>query len=474
MFSRINTTQVGPSGRSSEELHIEHRQAKREKRRRLWRKARTGLLCFLALAFVGHLSLNIYASMQLNNELAAIRQNGDPLRFSELEPPAVPDAQNAALVYQQAKKALQLTPTEKGALHVREGSLSPQEEAVLKNALSANQKALELTRRAAAMPQCLFAVNWKGDPIRMTFPYYSDLRELAQFLAVDARIRASNGDKAGALSDVRALFGMSHHISSEPVFIGFLVSQSLNSIAHRALGRTLESISLTVPEARALEASLPHDDWAKAFHQSLLGERAYGLFAFESLGKKAAVEAKDDEGMDYMPVWTKSPLLSIAHPFIKLDEVQTLRMWKLILNSPQSQQVPSPVGFGLAQVTALNNTPSYAVLTKILFPVFSRASDYRDTAFVQANQREVALALTCFRTAKGSYPAQLAQAEKLWGKPLALDIYSQKNFLYRSNGKSFVLYSIGVNRKNDGGKNARYKGKFLGSPLTDDIVWALP
>ncbi len=453
------------------------RQIKIEKRRRFWRKARRRILWTLAVLFVAHSSLHIYASVLLNRELAAIRENGDPLRFSEIEPPALPDARNAARVYERATKSLRFSPEEKYALQATRLGASAGDKKRIESAVANNRQALELARQAAAMPQCRFPLDWKSDPTNFLFPHYAQVRQLARLLAMNAEIQARRGNGAAALDDARALFGMAHHLSNEPYLIGFLVAQSVDALAHRALGEALKVVPLSVAQAHELEASLPKDDWTKAFRRSLVGERMMGIFAFESLGKTSSNTANEDEDSSgiapFALVWTRAPLLWVSRPVIKMDEVQTLRMWRQMLDSPGSQQVPRSVAFGQAQDAAVDNAPFYAMLTKILFPVFSQASDHRDYAEVRRRQREVALALACFRTARGHYPALLSQAETVWKTPLPLDPYSQKPFIYRLNGKDFTLYSVGVNRTDDGGVGPYSQGKnFVAS--ADDLAWLRP
>ena len=466
MFSKKNRDTQNSPGAPQDKL---------AKRRRFWRKAGRRFLWTLAGLFVAHSALNIYASVQLNRELAAIRQKGDPLQFSEIEPPLVPPARNAALVYARATKSLHFSPEERSALQTSRRNVTPQIEKQIASAISNNREALDLARRAAFMPECRFPLDWKSDPTRMRFPYYAQVRELARLLATDARIKAKQGDGTAALLDARAIFGISHHLSEEPYLIGYLVAQSVNSLAHRALADALERVSLSVPQARALEASLPKDDWTKAFRRCLVGERMMGIFAFENLGKAASdiaeVEDETDEDFGFPPPsWTRAPLLWIWRPVLILDEVQTLRLWRRLLDSPGSQQVPRTPEFGRAQDEAVDNAPFNALLTKILFPVFSRASDNRDSAEVRRRQREVALALTCFRTAHGRYPTRLSEAQASWNKPLPLDPYSAKPFVYRPTAKGFVLYSIGVNRSDDGGVGPYTSGK--GSNFSkDDLAW---
>ncbi|RYG67954.1 hypothetical protein EON80_12610 [bacterium] len=459
MFSKTKTT-VDPL-------------VKIEKRRRFWRKARRRFFWTVAVVLVLHTALNIYSSIMLNREYAYIREKGDPLRFAELKPPSIPDNQNAAPVYLKASSTLKLSSEEKTALNIRKSRRTPQDNVLITAALQKNAPALELARQAAAMPGCQFPLNWEGDPMRLLFPHYGKLRELARLLSTDAGIKNRQGDHAAALRDAKAIFGMSHHLTGEPYLIGFLVARSVNAIGQSTLAQTLDSSPLTVAQARAFQASLPQDDWAQVFHHTLIGERSMGIYAFESITKPltpsmwSALSSPDGSGIAgifYLPVYL------FWRPFLKLDQVQGLRLWKRLIDSPESQQMPRPQGFGQAQTKTIQNLPFYAILSKILFPVFTNSTDNRDAVVVQDNQREVALALTSYRTIHGAYPKQLKEAETLWGKPFPLDPYSQKPFGYRREADSFVLYSVGLNRTDDGGKDRYLTGAGIGR--TDpDLVW---
>lgn len=66
------------------------------------------------------------------------------------------------------------------------------------------------------------------------------------------------------------------------------------------------------------------------------------------------------------------------------------------------------------------------------------------------------------------YPTTLEPAEKLWKSTFPLDIYSKKSFRYKSDGKTFLLYSVGSNGKDDGGV-WKHTGKDATSK--DDLAW---
>jgi len=76
--------------------------------------------------------------------------------------------------------------------------------------------------------------------------------------------------------------------------------------------------------------------------------------------------------------------------------------------------------------------------------------------------------LIAFKDRHSIYPASLAELRAKLGWKLPEDPFSGKDFIYKRQGKGFILYSIGQNLKDDGGiepsKNDRDKG---------DIVWRM-
>ncbi|HEX8465672.1 MAG TPA: hypothetical protein VF627_13725 [Abditibacterium sp.] len=390
-----------------------------------------------------------------------------------MAPPALPDSQNAALVYKQAAKSLRLSPAQKTAFNTRERSRTPEQQKTIEAALRKNQKALDLTRRAAAMPQCRFPLNYQTDnPVTLLFPHYGEVRELARLLAAQAKLESKNRNVTAALGDVRALFGMSHHLSNEFTLIGFLVAQSLDATAHQTLAQALESGPLTSSQAREFQISLPATDWSRSFQKCLLGDRAFGLSIFDRL-TRLTITSEDLSLLGGSPpfLWNSYPLLFLWRPMLKLDEVQYLRLWKPQIAATLAPQISTRSQTMQAGDRAVENLPSYAAMSRTLYPVFSSASIFRDAAEVRRRQREIALVLAVYRTANGHYPAQLAGITDLAGKALPLDPYSQKPFVYRREGESFVLYSVSLNQADDGGENS---GLSPSNTVQDDLLWSNP
>lgn len=441
-----------------------------------WKRSRRTLLTLLLLAAIFQTGLNIYASVLLNRELAEIRAKGEPLTFAALAPPAVPAGRNAALVYARAIKALRLTRAEESKLAgaVRRHPTPPAKSRAA--IVAKNRAALALIRQAALMPECRFPEDWSGSPEKLRFKHFEPLRQLARMLAADAISRAQSGDSAGALHDVDALFRMSHHMHGEATYIGFLMARSLNSIATQTLATVLELKPVPLHQAIAFQAAVPPGNWSGVYRRALLGERAFMVGMFESMCssdlwyRDYSFRPTDAES-PLPPPWLFGPLRIMRVPWLKLDEVYYLRKWKARLASlnapplvpaPPVRYTPAPDDFA--------DAPWYATYSKLMLPTFPASHTDRHYIETVTRAREIALALSAYRAVHGRYPASLAPAQSLWAKPLPLDPYTAKPFLYRPQAQSFQLYSLGPNRRDDKAAGRQHKSTSSRAP-GDDIAW---
>ena len=465
--------------------------------RRVWRGL-LGLGCGLAVLYGG---LNIYASARLNRALERARAQGEPLTMAELVAPAPAAEQNAASLYDQADAALFYSPNAASAVpSAPSRGVSKEEEQMLKLAepntpldapglavLAHNRRAVELVRWASERPKCVFPIDWSQPALKILFPQYGKMRRLARLMSVQAIVEAKRGNTQAALRDARCIFAISDHLKDEPMLMGFLVARAINVLGNRTVAHILEVAPISAERGRAFEASLPKTDWSAWFRRAMLGERAAGLSAFESARAQPSMLGGEVLSMLYSEDAPNSPgtrlLLSplgkLWAPMLKLDEVELLRLCEMRLRSVTPMSVPMPPGDVEDFEKALRDTPTYALSATIMFPPVVRSRQYRDLIEVYSRQRQVVLALSAYRQAYARYPAKLSQAEAMWG-PLPRDLYSSQPMRYTSDGRTFVLYSVGPNGADDGGRNFPTSDrdgtwpKGTEAVLPGDIVWNSP
>ena len=71
---------------------------------------------------------------------------------------------------------------------------------------------------------------------------------------------------------------------------------------------------------------------------------------------------------------------------------------------------------------------------------------------MQIELTELAFALAAFRADNDSYPDKLVDLTPKYIAEVSKDIFSDADLHYTREGDGYLLYSVGVNGKDDGGK----------------------
>jgi hypothetical protein len=85
-------------------------------------------------------------------------------------------------------------------------------------------------------------------------------------------------------------------------------------------------------------------------------------------------------------------------------------------------------------------------------PWFSAYARGEDRAAMQFDLIKLAFALAAYRADNGSYPAKLAELVPKYVAEVPKDIFNDSDLHYRQEGDGYLLYSVGVNGKDDGGR----------------------
>ena len=417
------------------------------------------LICLLGVGFW----LALWQNWKMDQAVAALRQSGAPTQLSDLGKHDVPDADNAALVYEQAFKALRLThdddlfltqlvkdePARASAANVQRAE----------SILEANQGALQLLEQASKMPRSRFPVNWEAYPDQK-LGHLSNLRKSARLLSAHVWLSVRKGNAEEALRRCATIFALNQSLAEEPTMVSQLPRYSIIAIAYTALQSALEDSRPPPEQCLALAEQLAHIDLNQGYITALQGERAMGLalvhmmFTGQGLAKpgsdeqsRQAVQSASDKsaprelpGLTPLRLLFAGDVLRFLKNMERLIEVARLPYRELVkVKSLPREEEPSLFPPRL--------------LSGVLMPVFSgsRTVAYRDAASAPLRLAQVALRLKAYRAAHTEYPDSLATLEQAAAKPLPQDPFAGKPFGYRREGRGFLLYSWGPNLKDDGG-----------------------
>ncbi len=113
----------------------------------------------------------------------------------------------------------------------------------------------------------------------------------------------------------------------------------------------------------------------------------------------------------------------------------------------------------------------HAPLTAMFYPEYSNYS--LQFAYFEARRDlgKVATALKLYKLKYGSYPKHLTDLVPNFIHELPRDPFTGSDLLYHKEGKGFLLYSLGQNGKDDGGKVVTKKGHIALKDKYLDIPW---
>lgn len=403
---------------------------------------------------------------EIERELKAIKAKGDPVQMSDLIQPAIPDAENAAVVYRKAFAAMKLTEKDNDFISkIGRGLIKLDDPGVMTKARTLwqrNQQALDLIHQATQMSKCDFEVDWERG-IDATFPHLAKLRQCSRLLAFQQIMLAREGRVDEALVSYQAALRITA-AANDPVYIGWLVKCAIISISHAALQEYLLESSPSPEDCRYAAREISRIDLQKAITEALKGERAQGIWLanhvykakdpIQELGDLASSESDHDP--ETTPPPQNQPRVGrfLFNQWLLDDELFYLKaMDRYIKDSSLPYRVVKGTTPDIeSRLDKESNFWKPRFVSSMMLPLSRRPQMKRDSAQSLLDLDRITLLLKAYHADHGAYPATLADLAKAEKVKLPEDPFSGKPYTYRREEKGFLLYGWGPNLLDDGGQ----------------------
>lgn len=419
----------------------------------------------LALSPFAFIVLARRAEARLERALRELAAAGAPLKAGDLVKPPIPGKENAAVVYRQAFDALSLSSEDQKFIQeVYLGTSSLAAPAVAARAqeiLNQNGRALQLIRRASTMARCSFPRDWRKG-LETLFPEYAKLRSCSRLLALDSLMALHDERADEALATCGTMLRVAD-AAEEPTLIGQLARYAIIGITSRSLGVILEQGRPSEKGCRSLADQIRGIELTPAFITALQGERAMGLSMFEQLRSSPSPvwEVGAVAGMDSGQAAPRASEESrelrkhvgLVRWWLASEALSYVRlMGRVIAEARLPHREARRIRPSLEEeVNSLRYRVPPRVLTATMVPVFTKTRQRRDHASATLGVDQIALLLKAYRARRGEYPDSLAPLADSARRPLPVDPFSGKPFRYERRGAGFIVYSVGLNLKDDGG-----------------------
>jgi hypothetical protein len=367
--------------------------------------------------------------------------------------------------------------------------------------VKANEKPLDLVVKASRcrgffVPCVSFADPPEFQDVLMRF-YLAKSRDLARGLLYRSMLKAGEGDFDGASAGILALHRFARVLPHDATVIEYLVALSIDRMASDGDQRlTKAGESLTAAAARkhllALE-SLP------AFPAPVVtfdrGERFMGLAFFMAVAREglneplARLEGQVAAFMDPNETGDyRVPDIDLDFDQVLRDEIKLgdrllaagkqttfaqrraafakLNEGEGILDEVKAVVKENPGWFvyrkRLKAVIEKVGTTDRKKLTKAVSQVISwsdffspeKVFELGDRARAFSELGKTSLALAAYKAEKGDFPGTLEALVPGYLKAIPTDVFTDKPLILKRDGKACIVYSVGPNMKDDGGRQS--------------------
>ena len=422
----------------------------------------------LALALAGGVPILIAAIIfsrwidSVAEELEAYKQDaraqGYPVTLEELDAwyPAVPDAENAALVYQEAFALMQAVDPDFTRLaelyRLRDAELagsgySPEHVDVIAGYLSVQTKGVAKLEEASRLKRARFPVDYTmgSDAV---LDHLAPMRSSARLLALEIGRALAQGDSERAINNNVQMLAIVRAGGTEPSLVAQLVRIAIASMVFEELERTLSHGDFLSPELAALDAAWVEAHRPDALAQALAGERCLtSSMMISLLNDNATVNDPDLEAISKA---RNNLPAALFRTYIAYEE---LSVYRGFANAIPEGEPDWPVLYANPPMQdAAENT--WAPLTAILMPALSRVhrAFIRDETIYRTAR--TALAVERYRLDHDALPDTLAACvPKYVPAEVIADPYTGEPLKYRpEEDGGYQVYSVFENLVDDGGE----------------------
>jgi hypothetical protein len=326
-----------------------------------------------------------------------------------------------------------------------------------------NAKALELLHRAATMKESRYPVYFSGR-LRTTFlRHVGGVRDGCLLLCYEAIACSEAGDGEGATRAMEAAFRIARTLQPEPLLASQMVRFWVQSRAAAATGRVLGATELTSAQLERLggvvDEAYDPDGMVRAF----AGLQCACLELFER------PQSADPEAFGELP----SPAFLEAYSALGLAAREGIIFLEVTGDYIEAAQLPTPERRGAFEAIGVRfraRRKGCVLLAKLwggqhLTPVDVQClADLRTTS--------VALAAERCRLGRGGWPDSLADLVPDYSESVPVDPFDGEALRYKRLDGGFVVYSVGEDGVDDGGKE-RPTGEEEKPDETYDITFAV-
>ena len=373
----------------------------------------------------------------------------------------VPAEENAAKLYRKAREAYSTNDVlEKGVpvvsratdLPAPDEPLPSEMKETIQRYLDANATAFEFLHEAASLPQCRHPIDMRQGCMTEV-PHLAKLRDATRMLGLKALMAAAARDSETATQSLLDALAAGRSLRNEPLLISQLVWIACDSVVFTFLRQVLNRTDLTNEQLIRLDESFAHSEAVRNVRLTLQGEACFFLVDYHRflpyfqryLTADATFETKE-------PIHAR--LFAALLDWSRYNDPDKMAYCRLMARLIHTAEQPYPAileAFKTVRDEAEHLSTKSEYVTKEQFPAISKCQEaYARQVGIQRVAR-TALAIMRYRLDNNSLPGQLADVAPKYLDQVPQDPFDGAPLRYKPSTNGYLIYSIGADRKDEGG-----------------------
>jgi hypothetical protein len=398
---------------------------------------------------------------ELQARIDAIRAAGYPVTCLELDKwYSIPEnVENAAYTITDAfsyykqwdkDKSKPLPVIGKAKLPPRTEPLPNEMKTLIAQYVADNNETLKLLHAGALIEHSRYPIDLSAG-FETLMPNLSEIRTGVFLLKLEAILDAENGDSESAVRAAKSCFGIARSLAKEPLTVSQLVRAACQSVAATTIEYCINRLELTDEQLIELIKSVNNSERISDMSCALVGERCMGISFFNAPG---SVNPDLINGIPFRPILELYKAIGLADA----DEIIYLDLMDGYIKSAQL-----PLEKRLDSVKAVEarfqSTSKIHILLFAMMPALSRITTIDIRNIAQLRTARVGLAIERYRLAAGKLPDTLTDLVPVYLDAVPTDPFDGNDLRYKKLEAGFVVYSIGEDQIDDGGKESEQRTK---------------
>jgi hypothetical protein len=416
------------------------------------------LVALTSLLVGGFVTFRLVLNAKVHKRLDALREAGYPVTLQELDAAYAtpPYGQNAAEYIVGAITTMQLVQDDerlhvpmfgRGEFPARTEPLGQETESSIVELVVKHDDTFAFVRRAAPLRMSRYPVDLtKG--LSALMPHLSELRQLAQLYCAKAALHAERAEADLAIDTLTHALAVPRSLTGEPLLISQMVRISQHGTIIQTLERVVNRVELSEKHVTRVEEALNGAYDPNAMATALMGEACLVLDALHR-PRQAGLpmwHSSGDEGLSLIRLEFCRDLGLLELSRLRLAEITAHR--QAAARRPLDERVEAT-----AHIRArINEIAGRDGLLKRFMPVGARFIDDDVADATRLRVARVALSVERYRLETGEPPARLDDLVPAFLDEIPQDPFDGRPLRYVRRPRGYVVYSIGKDRTDDGGK----------------------